>query len=241
MVSEIVGRDAEFASLYAFVSERRRGVAALVVEGEAGIGKSTLWEAGLEYARAQRLTVVTSRPAEAERRVGYAGLGDLFEGVIDDVLPALLPPRRRALEVALLREGASGDPVDRRTLAVAVRDALQLLSEQAPLLVAVDDVPWLDRSTSRALAFATRRLGTSAVHLLLARRLVESPQRSELERALDVDRVRTLRVGPLSAGALHRFLRDRLRTSSARQTLLRVHERSAGNPFFALELARVLR
>jgi DNA-binding CsgD family transcriptional regulator len=237
MVSEIVGRDAELASLQAFIRRAEGGVAALVLEGEAGIGKSTLWDAGLEYARVHGLTVVTSRPAEAERALGYVGLGDLLEGVIDDVLPALLPPRRRALQVALLREEAAGDPVDRRTLAVAVRDALQHVSERAPTLIAIDDVQWFDASSSRALAFSMRRLDATAVKLLLARRLGEGAPQSELERALDAEH---LVVGPLSVGALHRLLRDRLQRPFARQTLLRIHERSGGNPFFALELARAL-
>lgn len=241
MVSEIVGRDAELASLEAFIREAERGPAALVLEGVAGIGKSTLWEAGVEHARAQGLTVLSSRPAEAERALGHAGLSDLLEGVIDEVLFALSTPRQRALEVALLREEASGDPVDSRALAVAVRDALQLLSERRPTLIAVDDVQWLDPSSSQALAFGLRRLDASPVLLLLARRLVEGvQQQSELERALGAARVRQLVVGPLSAGAVHRFLRDRLNRVFARQTLLRIHERSGGNPFFALELARVL-
>jgi DNA-binding CsgD family transcriptional regulator len=240
MAAEIVGREEELSSLQAFVDEATRGRAALVLEGEAGIGKSTLWEAGFERAHAQGFTVFSSQPAEAERALGHVGLGDLLEGVVDNVLHALLPPRRRALQVALLREEASGDPVDRRTLAIAVRDALQLLSERGPILIAVDDVQWLDPSSSRALGFALRRLDGSPVSLLLARRLVEGAHQSELERALGVDRVRQMVVGPLSVGALHRFLRDRLGRSFARQTLLRIHERSGGNPFFALELARTL-
>jgi DNA-binding CsgD family transcriptional regulator len=239
MVFEIVGREAELASLNAFIDETE-GSAALVLEGEAGVGKSTLWGAAVEHARARGLTVLSSRPAEAERGLGNVGLGDLLEGVIDDVLAALLPPRGRALQVALLREEASGDPVDRRTLAVAVHDALQLLSDRGPTLIAVDDVQWLDPSSSRALGFALRRLDASPVILVLARRLVEGAQQSELERALGPDRVRRLIVGPLSVGALHRFLRDRLQRPFPRQTLLRIHERSGGNPFFALELARVL-
>jgi hypothetical protein len=87
---------------------------------------------------------------------------------------------------------------------------------------------------------AIRRLGARPVVLLLARRLAEGLHQSELERALPPDRVRRLMVGPLSVGALHRFLRDRLQRSFPRQTLLRIHERSGGNPFFALELASVL-
>ena len=240
MVFEIVGREAELASLNTFIGEMEGGTAALVLEGEAGVGKSTLWGAAVEHARERGLTVLSSRPAEAERGLGNVGLGDLLEEVIDDVLAALLTPRRRALEVALLREEASGDPIDRRTLAVAVHDALQLLSDRGPTLIAVDDVQWLDPSTSRALGFALRRLDTRPVILLLTRRLVEGANQSELERALPPDRVRRLIVGPLSVGALHSFLRDRLQRSFPRQTLLRIHERSGGNPFFALELAGVL-
>src|SRR5213076_2954396 len=95
---------------------------------------------------------------EAERTLAHVGLGDLFEDVLDDVLPALTPPRRRALEVAMLHDETPGDPVDHRALAVAVRDALQLLGERERVLISVDDLQWLDSSSSSALTFALRRL-----------------------------------------------------------------------------------
>jgi DNA-binding CsgD family transcriptional regulator len=240
MAFEIVGREAELASVNAFIEGAGGGPAALVLEGEAGIGKSTLWEAGVEHARAQGLSVLSSRPAEAERGLGLVGLGDLLEGVIDDVLSALSAPRRSALEVALLREGVSGDPVDPRAVAVAVRDALQFLSDREPILIAVDDVQWLDPSSSSALAFALRRLEGNHVLLLLARRVAAGVPPSGIEVALGEERVERVPVTPLSVGALHRFLRGRLGRSFPRQTLLRIHERSGGNPFFALEVARVL-
>ena len=240
MVSEIVGRDAELASLRAFVDrDEADGPKALVLEGEAGIGKSTLWLDAVEYARQGRLQVLSSRPSEPERRLAYVGLGDLFETTVDDVLPDLPAPRRRALEVALLREEAMDDPVASRTVGVAVRDALQLLSERRLTLVAIDDVQWLDPASSHALAFALRRLDSTAVTVLLAKRLSDETRQSELEQALG-DRLERVVVGPLSAGALHRFLRDRLGAPFPRQTLLRIHERSGGNPFFALEIARAL-
>src|SRR2546430_6849993 len=225
MVFEIVGREAELASLNAFIDETEGGAAALVLEGEAGVGKSTLWGAAVEHARVRGLRVLSSRPAEAERGLGNVGLGDLLEGVIDDVLAALLTPRRRALQVALLREEVSGEPVDRRTLAVAVHDALQLLSDRVPTLIAVDDVQWLDPSSSRALGFALRRLDGRPVLLLLTRRLAEGGHPPGTGRALPPGRVRRSVVGPPSVGALHRFLRDRLQRSFPRQTLLRIHER----------------
>ena len=237
---EIVSREEELASIHAFIGEVQEGPAVLVLEGDAGIGKSTLWLAGVEQARAEGLIVLSSRPSEAERGLAHVGLSDLFEEVVDEVLPALSAPRRRALEVALLLEEASGDSVDHRALGVAVRSALELLSERKPILVAVDDVQWLDPSSSSALAFALRRVAATDVRLLLARRLVDGAQPAGLEQALGAERVQRLRVGPLSVGALHRFLRDRTDRSFARQTLLRIHERSGGNPFFALELARAL-
>ena len=78
------------------------------------------------------------------------------------------------------------------------------------------------------------------VVVLLARRVVDGEQPAGLEQALPAERVQNVPVGPLSAGALHRLLHDRLGRAFPRQTLLRIHEQSGGNPFFALELARAL-
>jgi hypothetical protein len=225
---EIVGREAELASVHAFIDEGKGAPAALTLEGDAGIGKSTLWLAGAEYARTGGLRVLSSRPAEAERTLAHVGLGDLLETALDETLPALSAPRRRALEIATLRAAASGGAFDERALAVAVRDVLQLLSEREPVVIAVDDVQWLDPSSSSTLAFALRRLAASDVRLLLARRLVDEGQPSGLDRVLGREAVQRLPVGPLSAGALHQLLRNRLGRPFARQTLLRIHERSGG-------------
>ena len=247
---EIVGREEELASVHAFLCGVRDGPSALVLDGAAGIGKSTLlalarrdkstlWLAGVAHARSSGFRVVSSRPAEAETTLAHAGLGDLLEDVLDDVLPELPPPRRRALEYALLLQ-ESDEAVDPRALGTATRSVLRALAQDQPLVIAIDDVQWFDASSERALAFALRRLEASRVLLLLAQRSVDQLQPSELEEALAAESVRRLPLGPLSAGALHRFLRDRLGRPFARQTLLRIHERSGGNPFFALELARVL-
>jgi DNA-binding CsgD family transcriptional regulator len=237
---EIVGREAELASVCGFIDQVEDGAAVLVLDGDAGIGKSTLWHAGVEYARAQGLRVLSSRPAEAERALAHVGLGDLLEDTLDDALPALAPPRRRALEVVMLRADTQGDRIDQRALAVAVRDVLQLLSDGEPLVIAVDDVQWLDPSSSRALTFALRRLGANDVRLLLARRPIDEAQPPALDQTVRGDTVQRVRIGPLSVGAVHQLLRDRLNRTFARQTLLRIHERSGGNPFFSLELARLL-
>ena len=181
-MTEIVGREEELSALHAFVGDGPTGPRVLVLQGEAGIGKSTLWLAGVEHARERGWCVLSSRPAEAELALAHVGLGDLFDGVLDDVLPTLSAPRRHALEVALLREEPSGARVDRRALAVAVRAALEALSERGPVLLAVDDVQWLDASSAGALAFALRRQDRIAVRLLLSRRLGRGPARRRSTR-----------------------------------------------------------
>jgi DNA-binding CsgD family transcriptional regulator len=239
MAVDIVGREVEVASVHAFLERPAEGPVALVLEGEAGIGKSTLWLAGVEAARQRGLRVLVSRPAEAERGLAHAGLGDLLENVLESVLPVLPAPRRHALEVALLVE-EDPDGLDSRTLGVAVRSALEVLAAEGPVVLAIDDVQWLDPSSASALAFALRRLEERSILLLLARRLGERVETPDLEQAIHADRVDRLHLGPLSLGAIHQLLQAQLALTLARPTLLRVHETSGGNPFYAIELARAL-
>jgi DNA-binding CsgD family transcriptional regulator len=119
-----------------------------------------------------------------------------------------------------------------------VWNALELLVADRPLVVAVDDVQWLDAETVGALAFALRRL-EAPVSFLLARRL-GADGGTELERAFEGGALERQRVGPVSLGALQQVLHDRLDRVLSRPTLLRIHETSGGNPFYALELARAL-
>ena len=241
MPVDVIGRDEDLSSLRAFLDRRpvAQGPTAIALEGEAGIGKSTLWVDVVETARGRGLRVLSSRPAESERSLAHAGLGDLFEGALDDVLPALTPPRRRALEVALLVEDAAGRPVDARALGVAVRNALQLLAEER-LVVAIDDLQWLDAQSASALGFALRRLPDADLRLIWTRRLGNGDASSAVEDALEPDRIDRVAVGPLSVGAIQQLLRGRLDRTMPRATLLKLHEASGGNPFYALELARAL-
>jgi DNA-binding CsgD family transcriptional regulator len=237
-VDAVIAREQELASLREFVAASRAGARALVLDGDAGIGKTTLWSAGVDAARERSLRVLTARPAVAERRLAHAGLGDLLEDVLEEVLPALPPPRRRALEIALLRVEADGRAPDTRAVGVAVLSALRALTEDGPILLAVDDVQWLDSSSAGAVGFAMRRMTDAPVLLLLTRRAGEAGP--VLEGALPPEHVKRVEVGPLSLGATHRLLRRRLGRSFPRPTLVRVHELSGGNPFFALEVARAL-
>jgi hypothetical protein len=104
MSGEIDGRDEELRSIYVFLDQAVDGPAALVLEGEAGIGKSTLWQAGVEAARERGLRVLLSRPAEAERGLTHPGLGDLFENVLESVLPAFETTRLEQTSPAITTE-----------------------------------------------------------------------------------------------------------------------------------------
>jgi predicted ATPase len=237
-VTEVVGRDNELRTLREFIERRREGAAALVLDGEAGIGKTTLWRAGTALAAERRLRTLVAQPAHAERQLANAGLGDLLDGVIDESLPRLPTPRRDALEVALLRTEPSGSAPEPRAVGVAVVSVLASLADEGGLVIAVDDEQWLDASSASLLEFALRRLLDAPIALLVTRRTGEPGPR--LERALGDERVEHLAVEPLSLGATHTLIRRRLGSSLQRPTLLRVHQTSGGNPFFALELARAL-
>jgi DNA-binding CsgD family transcriptional regulator/tetratricopeptide (TPR) repeat protein len=175
-----------------------------------------------------------------ERSFAHAGLGDLLEPVLDDVLPALAAPRRRALEVALALDEHADVTLDSRTVAVAVRSALEVLAAAGPVLIAIDDVQWLDASTAGAVGFALRRLRDDNVLVLFARRLGEPMEAPDLEKALPAERTERMHVGALSLGATQRLVHARLGMAFARPALLRLQEASGGNPFYALELARAL-
>src|SRR6266516_3012436 len=98
----IVGRETELAAANEFLTAAETGPGALLLEGPAGIGKSTLWRAAVSAARERGYEVLASRPSGAEARLSYAALGDLLEPVWEQTLPELPAPRRDALEVALL-------------------------------------------------------------------------------------------------------------------------------------------
>ena len=94
---DAVGREAELEALLGWLRHRRAARAA-VLTGGPGIGKTTLWEAGIEAAQAGGLRVLVARPSEAEARLSYAALIDLLAGVDGEKLAALPPPQRRALD-----------------------------------------------------------------------------------------------------------------------------------------------
>ncbi len=241
MSATIVGRERELVEAERFLGDVAAGPCGLMVEGEVGIGKTELWRAVVDRGLARGYRVLTCRADQAEARLSLPALADLLGEAADSVLPSLPLPQRAALEAALLRTNPVGTVTSPRAVAAGVTSALRELSAASPVVVAVDDVHWLDGSTARALAFAVRRLYGRPIGFLVAVRIpCDLPDRLGLERAFGPDRVARLRVGPLSAGALRAMLASRLGRTYTRPMLRRICQASGGNPLFALEIARAL-
>ncbi len=181
-MGQLVGREDETARLHAFVAELAGGPSALVVEGEPGIGKTALFEALLAQAAGPR--VLRARCAQAESGLAYAGLADLLGRVTDTVLAALPSPQRRPLEVVLGRAEVGQDPVEPHLVGRATLGVLRSLAAATPLLVALDDVQWLDPASARTLTFALRRLEAVPVGVLVTRREPGGPLPLGLDDAL---------------------------------------------------------
>ncbi|GAC1534025.1 MAG: LuxR family transcriptional regulator [Acidimicrobiales bacterium] len=235
--NSVYGRTDEISAISGFLDAIEQGPRTLVLTGEAGIGKTTLLAAGVEDATARSYTVLSSAPAAAEVRLGYAGLTDMLANVEQSLFDELPVPQRHALEAASLRISPYPQP-DPRAVAVGFLSALELLARDAPLLVAIDDWQWLDESTAAVVRFAARRVG-GRIGLLVSLRESKASSQSPLTIG-DPRRLRHLRLGPLGLVSLHRLVRERTGKSFARPLMDRVNAVAAGNPFYALELSRVV-
>src|SRR5690349_16890366 len=234
MLNRLSGRESELQSLEDFLERAAGGPSALVLSGEAGIGKTGLWEAGLERARARSTRVLAHRAVEAEAVLSFAAIAELLGPVAADTLPRLGALRRRALEAALMIDGSDGESVvEPRAVSLAVLDVLTALADDTPVLVAVDDFQWLDRPSAQALLFALRRLRGESVGALFTVR----GEARDVDRDLAAD---GLSVGPLAPAVLFQILKQRLGLELSPPQLAQLCELTGGNPFFALEIGREL-
>ena len=209
-----------------------------MIEGEAGIGKTTLWREGLRLAKDKSL-ILTSRASQAETRLSFTVLGDLLEPTLDSVLPGLPPGQRGALEAALLLQSPTRSRPDSRAVSLAVYGALRSAASAGPLTIAIDDVQWTDPPSANALAFAVRRLVDVPVFVVATKRL--APGLSDpIDLGAVSGGVERLVLGPMEPASLGRVLRQSLGRQFARPLVQRIHAASGGNPFFAIEIGRAL-
>jgi DNA-binding CsgD family transcriptional regulator len=215
------------------------GPRAVVLAGDAGVGKTAIWREVVGRARRRGWLVSTAMASGAEVQLTFAALGDLVGQFGGGVLGGLPVPQRRALEVALLR--ADGPDVDARAVGSALLGMLRGLAAQRPLLLGIDDLQWLDPASREALAFALRRIDLAPVVVLATCRSPgEGRMALDLEPVLGAERVARVDVGPLTLAAVQQLLFSRLGFDPPRAMLVRLFEAAGGNPFFALELAREL-
>jgi DNA-binding CsgD family transcriptional regulator len=231
----LVGRDQELSEIQASLGQGRPGA---LIEGDPGIGKTALWIAGAETARERGASVLQTRPGETERRLSYSALDDLLSAELDEVLPHVPPPRRRALEVALLRADEPDAAPDPRGVSMAVLEFVRWLARDRPVIVAIDDLQWLDPGSARVLTFALRRLQPGDAAVLATRRAGPDPTPESLLRTLDERSVTRLTLRPLEITAIETIIRQQLGVRLSRPGRRQVFELSGGNPLFAVELAR---
>ena len=170
MAGDVIGRESELAILDRFLDSIPVGPGALLLSGEAGIGKTTVWKEGLASAQLRRYRTLSCGPVEAETRLSYAALGDLLEPILEEALPTVPEPQRQALEVALLRSPRSGARADQRAVFLAVLGCLRSVASTSPVVVAVDDIQWMDVPSVRVLQFVVRRLKDEQVGVMTAAR-----------------------------------------------------------------------
>ncbi|MEV4617744.1 AAA family ATPase [Asanoa sp. NPDC049573] len=222
--AELTGRRGECVVLDDLVRAVRSGDSrALVLHGEAGVGKTALVDRLV--VRTQGCRVARAAGIQSEMELPFAGLHQLCAPMLDqlDRLPA---PQRDALRTIF---GLSAAPApDRFMVGLAVLGLLSAVAEQRPLLCLVDDQQWLDRASTQVLAFVARRLGAESVGLVFAARTVHSELAAlpalEVGALPDAD-ARALLDAAL-AGPLDARVRDQI-VAEAR-----------GNPLALLELPR---
>ena len=229
----------EGRSVNAFLTSTSVGPSALLIEGEPGIGKTTLWLATVEQAKSRGFRILSTRASAAESVLAYTALADMLDDVDAATWTDLPGPQMLAIDQVLLRTD-NGAVTDQRAVAAAFLSVIERFAERGPVLLAIDDLQWLDPSSIHVLAFAARRL-TGPVGILGSVR-TEAGEGAraawlQLPRPEAINRVR---LNPLSVHELHAAVASRLRRSFSRPAMGRIHEVSGGNPFYAIELARAL-
>lgn len=231
----------DLAAIEDFLTQARSGSRALVLEGDAGIGKTTLAEACIQLARGTGYSIAIARSVRPDFTLSFAALGDLYSLVPDRIMDTLPLPQREALDVALLRAPSRETPPDARAISLATLQTVRSVAAETPLLIVLEDVQWLDQSSAQVIAFVLQRLTDEPVAVLATRRVGDAYSRGiDIEQVMGTHRVSLRTIGPLNAESLAAICRDRLPDEIPRSVLLQVHELVDGNPFYGLEVAREL-
>ncbi|HEX8120575.1 MAG TPA: AAA family ATPase [Solirubrobacteraceae bacterium] len=239
----LIGREAECERLESLIAAARDGSGgALLLHGDAGIGKTALLGFARERAEAEGLRLLGARGLETESDLPYTGLYDLLAPLLERsaagpadamaVLRERLPSAQANALGQALALGPEGTPA-RFAVPAAVLGLLASAAEEGPLLCVVDDVQWVDAPSVEALAFAARRLRGDGIAILFA-------QRERAGRALDPAGFDALRVAPLDDAAAGSLLRGVHGQALAGTVAAELVQASGGNPLALVELSRAL-
>ena len=236
-------RLAEWQRVRGFAAGTRNSPAVLAVEGEAGAGKSTLWRAGVDAAAEAGHRVLRSEPSAAETDLSFAGLSDLLTELLPEVAGEIPAPQREALEIALLLRPAGEEAPTAHAIGLAVLAALRACVASGPVLVAVDDVQWLDEASLEALTFALRRVAEGPLSVLFAARSeapadpltagAPAPPRRWRDLLTALRTAEEIDLAPLDLWQIQNLLPPTVTAAQARL----VARQSRGNPFWALQIA----
>jgi DNA-binding CsgD family transcriptional regulator len=220
----LIGRDPEQRLIESLLEDARNGAsAALVIRGEAGIGKSAVLE---QAAKSADMRTLRCAGVESEHDLPFAGLQQLFRPVraLVDRLP---DPQASALRSAF---GLSSDRVeDRLLLGLATLSLVAEAAEDGPLIGVIDDLQWLDGPSAQALLFTARRLDAEGVMMLFA-------VRDDPADWFEAPGVPQLTLEPLSESAAREVIATRRGGAISQAAQQRLLRDAGGNPLALLEL-----
>lgn len=227
--TDLVGRHAEQAALQAFLTRAVEDGAALVLTGEAGVGKTALLAHAVDQAAGVGVHLLQASGVEFESDVSFAGLHQLVH-TLDDLVDGLEPAQGDALRVALgMKDGPPADPA---VVCAATLGLVRRAARHRPVLMVVDDLAWIDRASALVFGYVARRLVGSAAGFLAA-------QRAGQDSYFDATGVDVLPVAPLDPTMSAVLLRARFPALAASVTRRLVTD-AAGVPLALLELPREL-
>jgi DNA-binding NarL/FixJ family response regulator len=236
----VSGRSLDDAAVGDLLTAAKERPSALLIQGEAGIGKTTFWQSAVDRARERGFRVLTARASQAETVLAYATVGDLFADVEPTLMARIPDLQHRALNWVLMRAGGEGPEANQQMVAAAFMSVIEELSADAPSLIAVDDVHWLDSSSRAVMAFAVRRLKSRVGVLFTEREERDTVNALSWLQLATSDEVGKVRVSPLGLHELHALIKHRIGRSFPHPTMVRIADVSGGNPLYALELARAI-
>ncbi|MFI6479967.1 ATP-binding protein [Nonomuraea sp. NPDC050663] len=221
----LFGRERETAQVESLVTRIPEQGDALVVRGEAGIGKSALLAVALDCARARGFATAMAAGVQSETHLPFAGLHQLIQPMLETASELPVAQRDALLNAFGMGDGQAPQPF---LVALAVLNLLGETASARPLLVVVEDLQWLDRPTTEVLAFVARRLRSEPIGMILA-------VREGYATTFDDIGLPELSLGTLDLSAAERLLDSRPSKLSA-GVRWRVLAEAAGNPLALVEL-----